>query len=73
MDLFLIKSFIESLNQGKKDTAVICLILFGIYRFYKLAKFTFFEFKSRDEKIAALEQRLTKLEEEEKNGVITED
>ena len=67
MDLFLIKSMIDSWNQGKKDTAVICLVLFGIYRFYKLAKFTFFELKSRDEKIAELEERIKKQEEIENN------
>ena len=67
MDLFLIKSFIESLNQGKKDIAVICLVLFVAFRFYKLVKFTFFELKKRDIKIAELEERIKKQEEIENN------
>ena len=67
MDLFLIKSLIESLNQGNKDIAVLCLVLFVAYRFYKLVKFTFFELKKRDVKISELEDRIKRQEEIENN------
>ena len=66
MELMLIKELISGVNQGKRDVVMLCLLLLVAYRFYKLVKFTFFELKKRDEKIAELEKRLDK--HEEKHG-----
>ena len=56
MDLYLIKEFIGSIKTGNKDMAVLCLLIFIGIRFYKLVKFSYFELKKRDEKIAELEK-----------------
>ena len=67
MEVFLIQHLIKNLEDGKKDIAVLCLVLFVAYRFYKLVKFTFFELKKRDVKISELEERIKKQEEIENN------
>lgn len=67
MELMLIKELIEGASQGKKDVVLICLFLLFSYRFYKLVKFSFFELKKRDEKIAELEDRILKQELIEKD------
>ena len=67
MELMLIKKLIEGASQGNKGVVLICLFLLFIYRFYKLVKFSFFELKKRDEKIAELEDRILKQELIEKD------
>ena len=67
MELMLIQKLIEGASQGKKDVVLICLFLLFSYRFYKLVKFSFFELKKRDEKIAELEDRILKQELIEKD------
>ena len=66
MDLYLIKEFIGSIKTGNKDVAVLCLLIFIGIRFYKLVKFSYFELKKRDEKIAELEKLIEKHIEEDK-------
>ena len=67
MELMLLKELILGVSQGKKDVVLICLFLLFSYRFYKLVKFSFFELKKRDEKIAELEDRILKQELIEKD------
>ena len=62
MELMLIQELIKGASQGKKDVVLICLFLLFSYKFYKLVKFSFFELKKRDEKIAELEDRILKQE-----------
>ena len=67
MELMLLKELISGVSQGKKDVVLICLFLLFSYRFYNLVKFSFFELKKRDEKIAELEDRILKQELIEKD------
>ena len=67
MELMLLKELILGVSQGKKDVVLICLFLLFGYRFYKLVKFSFFELKKRDDKIAELEERILKQELIEKD------
>ena len=67
MELMLLKELILGVSQGKKDVVLICLFLLFSYRFYKLVKFSFFELKKRDDKIAELEYRILKQELIEKD------
>ena len=66
----LIKKLIEGASQGNKGVVLICLFLLFGYRFYKLVKFSFFELKKRDDKIAELEYRILKQELIEKDREI---
>ena len=67
MELMLLKELILGVSKGKKDVVLICLFLLFGYRFYKLVKFSFFELKKRDDKIAELEYRILKQELIEKD------
>ena len=73
MELMLLKELILGVSQGKKDVVLICLILLFSYRFYKLVKFSFFELKKRDDKIAELEDRILKQELIEKERGVKND
>ena len=73
MELKKKKKLIEGASQGNKGVVLICLFLLFSYRFYKLVKFSFFELKKRDEKIAELEDRILKQELIEKEIVVKND
>ena len=73
MELMLIQELIKGASQGNKDVVIICLFLLFGYRIYKLVKFSFFELKKRDEKIAELEDRILKQELIEKERGVKND
>ena len=73
MESMLIQELIKGASQGNKDVVLICLFLLFGYRFYKLVKFSFFEFKKRDDKIAELEHRILKQELIEKERGVKND